>query len=161
MWRCHVLICVICVWIKLLFCNMSISLCLVSNSFKITQLGFKSEHRLVFSSGNDDTPSSLICNDTLCSQSVVWSRIVLITHQMHRFDCLCAYCKQNGPLSLFSPPGYCGGGFLGSSPHCPDVGGRKSWDVTSFDTPHGRWPTLPLRAVSLREGGRRVVGKGG
>lgn len=107
MWRCHVLIRVFCFWIKLLCCNMSISLCLLENSFKVTQLGFKSEHRthtvLYSSSGNDDTPSSLISNDTLCSQSVVWSRIVLISHQMHRFDCLCPYCKQNGPLSLFFP----------------------------------------------------------
>lgn len=60
----------------------------------------------------------------------------------------------------FYPLGYCRGGFLGTSPHCPDVGGRAE-TVTGFDSPLGRWPTFPLRAVSLREGGRRVVGKGG
>lgn len=50
-----------------------------------------------------------------------------------------------------------GEGSWGRDQHCPDVGERKSRDMTGFDSPLGRQPTFPLRAVSLREGG----GEGG
>lgn len=76
------------------------------------------------------------------------------------FEQFCPCCKQNVPLS-FPHQVIVGEGSWGRHRTAQILGERKSRDVTGFESPLGRRPTFPLRAVSLREGGRRVVGEGG
>lgn len=119
-------------------------------------------------SGNDDTPSSLI-------KTMIHFVPKLLSDPESNFYTLLSFsaigvcsCHLNWIALICSsvclwPQVIVGGGLLGNSLHCPDSGEQRELEGCGWLRPSSQrmahFP--PARCVSLREGGRRVVGVGG